>query len=256
MARLFDGTNDSLQSASTLNLSAVSSLTLSFWLWWDSFADDDDTAIEFSANAFSNSGTFFVIPNGGSTNMEIGVHGNVGDNYKEYTRPAAATWHHFCQVMNFGASAANETLFYLNGTLQTEVATPGTSNNTGSFGNFTLNVMSRNNASLFAAGRLADLAIYPGATLNVSEIGALARGASPLLIRPTVTPHVWPLWGDHSPEINLRGGGVALTVNGAVKTGHAPVALDRFLEGFGRPQFIANAPAIGNPARRLLLGVG
>lgn len=52
-------------------------------------------------------------------------------------------------------------------------------------------------------GRLAEVAVWVG-TLNASEFRALARGVSPLIVRPLALRIYLPLWGLSLPEIDLR----------------------------------------------------
>lgn len=221
MARLFDGTDDGLQSASAIDLSAVNKVTVAFWLWWDAFAAGDDLALEFTANYNGSTGGFIIDPNAGAE-IIIGVVGDVGYNQSGWVRPSAAVWHHWVAVFDKSQASAESNL-YIDGALATLNARPTTSNNTNNFANSTLNVMSRNNASLFGAGRMAELALWPGEALNASEILALARGMRPNRIRPASNPYYWPLHGLVSPEPSYRSGGPAMTVNGAVYTNHAPV---------------------------------
>ena len=66
-------------------------------------------------------------------------------------------------------------------------------------------------------------AAYWSASLNASEAAALGAGISPRQIRPQSLVAYYPLWGTHSPEIDLTSGGNSLTVTGATKANHAPV---------------------------------
>lgn len=224
MARLFDGTNDSLQSVSTIDLSGVSKISVVFWLWWDAFANDDDFAMETSANSGGASGSFWINPNGSiPLAFDIHLNGNGTRMNASFTRPSAAAWHQYVFLFDLSKSSNEIDSVYVDGVSQslTYASQP---NPTGNFGNHTLNVMSRNNTAIFGAGRMAELAIYPGELLNASEALALARGARPHRIRPGSNPHYWPLNGLQSPEPSWRSGGSALTVNGgATATNHPPV---------------------------------
>jgi hypothetical protein len=71
-------------------------------------------------------------------------------------------------------------------------------------------------------GKLADYALYD-AVLSAAEIAALAKGASPLTIRPTKLVMYWPLWGITTPEVDLGPLHKVGTVSGAVLANHAPV---------------------------------
>jgi hypothetical protein len=82
--------------------------------------------------------------------------------------------------------------------------------------------------SQFAGG--IDLVCLWKAALTAEEMLALARGAHPLRIRPTLA-FLWPVWGVHDPEIGFGSSGIAgvsLTIGatGAPKSNtNAPVEL-------------------------------
>lgn len=221
MARLFDGTNDSLQAS--VDLSAFSTATLAFWMYWDSFANDDDLAFEFTANYNLNDGGFVVDPNGGTGggggNFEVGCRlGNVHAVY--FTRPSGAAWHHY--LIHFdGTVTSHVALVRVDGTSQT-LTNFVDLGGSGSLANSTLNFMCRNNASLFGAGRMAEVAFWGGVLLGADEAAALTDGTVPTLIRPDALANYWPLWGRASPEQELVGRAEA-TVNGAVFTDHPRV---------------------------------
>jgi len=215
MARLFDGVNDSLQAAS-VDLSGVNKFTLAFELYWDSFGTNDDLALEHTANADTGTTGWVVDPNSSSSKISIAHLGNVGQVTGRIDRPSAAAWHHYVIIFDKSASTNEIGPVYLDGSSVT-VTMVANANNTNNFANSTLNFMSRNNASLFGAGRLANVAIWPGVLLDAAEAAALAKGVSPILIRPTSKPYYWPLIGRASPEVELFYGNTA-TVNGAVAT--------------------------------------
>jgi hypothetical protein len=67
-------------------------------------------------------------------------------------------------------------------------------------------------------GLLADVAMWD-TTLHNGEMAALARGVSPLAVRPTRLRGYWPLWALGSPEPDLAGKGAPGTLVGAVPAG-------------------------------------
>ena len=224
MARLFDGVNDSLQA--TVVLSASNKLTLAFWLYWDAFANDDLLAMELTANFNTTAGTFIVDPNSSDTppanSFEFALHGDVGFCRALFSRPSAAAWHHYVCTMDMSASSHEIAAIYMDGTSQS-ITYFTDDNNTGNFtGSTTLNFMSRNNASLWGKGRLAEVGIWVGVNLDAGEAKALAQGLTPPGVRPGSLEYYWPLIGRTSPEIELMGGASA-TVNGATTTDHPRV---------------------------------
>jgi hypothetical protein len=69
-------------------------------------------------------------------------------------------------------------------------------------------------------GLIADAAIW-NVALTDAEVAVLASGVSPLAVRPAALVAYWPLWGVHSPEIDLKGG-FALTLNNGPTKGEHP----------------------------------
>jgi hypothetical protein len=227
MARLFDGIDDSLQSPSTIDLSAYTKITIAFWLWWNSYANDDDLALEFSANYGLTAGAFIVDPNDPSGTVVLGVHGNLGFNTVSFTRPGSSAWHHWTVVLDMTQAVAEVSAVYIDGVAQS--LTPvSTVNNTGSFANDTLNVMSRNNASFFGAGRWAEIAIWGDYLFTQTDVNNLYNGGNGRLatdIQDSKLPHYWRILGNESPEPPTKGA-ISLIVNGAVQVAH-PFALSK-----------------------------
>lgn len=74
-------------------------------------------------------------------------------------------------------------------------------------------------------GRLAECMLWD-VVLTADEETALFNGINPGLIRPTNLKGHWPVWGLHSPEIDLSNQNNALTVGGTgtpAQANHAPV---------------------------------
>ena len=76
----------------------------------------------------------------------------------------------------------------------------------------------------YMSGRICEVGLWD-VVLTDDEISALARGVTPNRVRPANLKGYWPVWGLHSPEIDLSGNGNSLAVTGAVKADHAPVTL-------------------------------
>jgi hypothetical protein len=71
-------------------------------------------------------------------------------------------------------------------------------------------------------GRIADFAIW-SAALSTGEFAALAKGVSPLRIRPASLVAYYPLFGAGSAEPDAIGQSGNLVLNGTVQAAHAPV---------------------------------
>jgi hypothetical protein len=153
-------------------LTGQNTITLEFWMYENSFSNNDALAFESSQNYNSNVGAFLVDPNnsGGSCaagTFDFGVKGSTY-NVVSVTRPSASAWHEYALVMN-STSTANFAA-YIDGApvTITSCANGGGTN----LGNYTLYMMSRAASSLFNAGKLDDVRIYNRA-LSASEISSL-----------------------------------------------------------------------------------
>lgn len=168
----FDGTDDALYSASNVTYGA-STITITAWVYWDSFANDGDFLFESTASADANDNTFFVMPNGNrGTSDGYLLTMLTGTNYYApyWTRFTAATWTHIAIVLD-NTSLTGVVKVYYDGALQTAAGTYlNVKNSTANFVAGVLNVFSRNNTSGFGAGRIDDLRIY-ARELNATEVG-------------------------------------------------------------------------------------
>jgi len=253
MARLFDGTNDGLQSSATVDLSSAGTglLTLAFWMWWDSFANNDDLAFEHSANYNTNVGTFIVNPNSSAASAFEFGHASGAAKYRSssFARPSTGVWHQYTLV--FSTTAQSAMLAWMDGSAQTLSSVKNDGGAT--WGNHTLNFMCRNNTALYGAGRMAEVGIYNGTTTQ-AQATALAAGYPPLLVQPQNLLYYWPIMGNLATEVDrIAGNGAAVT--GATKTAHPRIIYPSM------PQIVtsvAAAPAGGTTRRYSLttLGVG
>jgi hypothetical protein len=221
MARLFDGINDSLQSASTINLTAYSKLAISFWLWWDAYANNNDQALEMDTSFVASAGNFVVTPDQAAGQFRIGLNGNVGQSTKSFPRPSSAAWHHYVAHLDMSLSADEVVAGYVDSISQT-LSVITANDNTGNFANKTLNFMCRDNSSFFGAGRLCEVAIWGGNFLSTTDIDDLYAGTKlpdSASLSIGAATHYWKICGTASPEPATLGG-INLTVNGAVQTDH------------------------------------
>lgn len=174
---VFNGTSDFLSSAAALTLSDVNNLAMSFWLY-TTFAADDDIVLEYSVDSNSNAGTFKVIANESGTNtFWVDLNGNVGKNGRHCTAPSNSVWHHVIVNLDMtvvGGSGEEVAAIFIDGVSQSlTLNSSQVFNNTGTFADQTLYVMSRAGTGLFADGRICDLRIYPGRQITPYEAGGM-----------------------------------------------------------------------------------
>ena len=216
-ARSFNGTNQSMGTTSSVAISGVSVITLSFWLNVASFGTG--VYIESSSNPNSNTGAFGLSygTTGSCTNYFYFYARNAGGyQVAGFAPPSTGVWHHYTLVINDTASSSAA---YVDGAPQSvtvcmNTGTPST------FLNFPLFFMARNNASGYNAGSLADVAIW-NVALTANEAKSLAN-----CLPPPVThggsnlKGYWPLWGVDSPEADYSGNALPASVTGATTGNH------------------------------------
>lgn len=157
----FNGTSD--RASVAVNLSAYPSITLSFWLNWYSFANNDKLAVEYTAN-YTGANGFIVDPNsttGGLGQMEFGLHGTAGVNNGFAARVKQSQWAHYSIKFDRDpAFSGNRVEIWRDGG-QTGGAKTQTANVGNTWDNSTLYLMSRAGASLFGWGSIAHVAVFP-----------------------------------------------------------------------------------------------
>lgn len=226
MARSFNGTTDS--GSVPLDLSFTPRAAVSFWLYWNAYASNNAVALELAvaANWLADSG-FVVRPNDiGSAQFgaRMGQAGVQSGFY--FSRPSAAAWHHVLVAFDRALAASSEVSVYVDGAAQS--MTNDVSNNlTTNFGaGTTLRVMNTA-VNQRGAGRMADLALWTGATLpSAADAAALAAGRRANWGGLSVQPaYYWPM---------VEGSGAPAAGGGAITwVGGAPIADPPQLDPFG-----------------------
>lgn len=146
--------------------------------------------------------------------------------------PGAGTWFHAAGVF----ASATSRFVYLDGTQSTESTTnramPTVDRTSiGRKGGLT--------AEEYLDGRAAEAGIW-NVALTANEIASLAKGASPLMIRPNALVAYWPLHGRFSPEPDWFGASTPMTVTSATQAAHPPKIVYP-----ARPQLYIPAAAAG-----------
>lgn len=175
---VFDGTND-YASIAALPLASTQRLTLSFWVYWATSADDDDLLMETSTNYNSNTGAFCVFwnastgsANGNTGKLTVAIRGSAGQNAVYFNRPSAAVWHHILLAIDTTrAAAAGQVDLWVDGVAQTPTVWL-TAGGTPTLTDQTWYLLSRAGTTLFASARLADLRVWTR-LLTADEIARL-----------------------------------------------------------------------------------
>lgn len=172
--------------------------------------------------------------------MSLGVAGSANHRFSLYTAGAVAgdpirvitqttgtsfadsttgysanIWQHACGVF----ASATDRRAYVNGGSE---GTNATSRIPAGINSSYLAAQHGASPVVLFSGRIAEAAIWDVA-LSASEIAALARGVSPLRIRPGNLKAYWPLYGVGSPEPDYIGGFHMTLNNAPTQADHAPV---------------------------------
>jgi hypothetical protein len=130
------------------------------------------------------------------------------------------TWTHACGV----AASATDRRVFINGGSKVSNLNSRTPSGVNRFSIGRNGDLSANQR--YFGGMLAEAGIW-NVALTDDEVVSLARGFSPLLIRPQSLVAYWPLLGNTSPEVDLRTNKYNLTVTGATKADHPRILLPR-----------------------------
>lgn len=242
MARLFNDASSEYLEYSSAVLTAVP-ITMAAW-----FRSDDAVATQSLVSISRNATTeerFQLRANGSPAGDPVQALATANNNATVGTASTSTgysvnTWHHAAGVFTSSTSRAAFIDGGSKGTNTTNV-TPGTLNTT-SLGAYAIPA----GRSQYMSGRIAEAAIW-NAALSDDEIAVLARGVSPLYVRPSALAAYWPLWGLHSPEINLTSANLSMTVSGPVYENHAPVTPFSSKAWGTNPFLDGAAPAGGQP---------
>jgi hypothetical protein len=213
MSRLFDDASlDYLEDSNAILTAAP--FTWSIW-----FRADDDTDNFLVLGTLTQGGVdehFFrwrIRIVDGQINWRVEESGSVGQVITT-AGPSINVWHHAVAV----EAASNDRRIYLDGSnkgTDTSTVVP-TGINTTSIGRLDDGTPGDN-----FSGDLAHAAVW-NVALTDQEVATLAAGVSPLRVRRDSLVGYWPINGQ-SPEYNVMGTGINLTVNGTTISEEPPI---------------------------------
>ena len=137
----------------------------------------------------------------GGDPIDAQAYNGANSNPLSTTGYSANTWHHACCV----AAASNSLTVYLDGGGKATVATDVPCS---AFTRMHIGCIYWHPTTAIAYpldGQLAECAIW-NVALTDAEVAILAKGYSPLLVRPQSLVGYWPTVGRTSPEIDIVGG--------------------------------------------------
>lgn len=240
MARDFSKTTSNTLRLGIAGLSGLvhgaSAVSLAGWVNLDSTTTgaDDNTVISAVLDSGSVAGLRLMVDGVGATRRaRIAGRSRTADSYQSRSGTGQAislsTWQHVGGVLNFAAgtltpyangvadnsgSGTFGVTAYVNVNAATSDAV-GTSN-----ANATTGVSPTTAAQV--DGRIAEVAAWTG-DIGASGFASLAKGFSPLLVRPDLLALYLPLFGTASPELERMNRVVGTIVGTVAKADHPPI---------------------------------
>jgi len=219
VARDFPGTAGNYLDAGDVSAIDITGTALTIAVW--AFPDNlNDRMLIAKDGGGANTIQYRIWHANGSVQMQFDIGDSTNFDNASGGSITTGAWQHFALVKNGTGAGA------LKGYKNAGEVASGTSNRTIANQAATLRFGGRS-ADGFGPfdGKLADIGIWDAA-LTVAELSALAKGVSPLFVRPANLKGYWPMWGVGSPEADLSGNANNATVTGTVPVGdHAPVGM-------------------------------
>ena len=176
----FDGVNDFGRSTASISpTTGVTNWTFCAWVWWDSYANNDDLLGELTANINNPyDGAFNINPNSSSpSGVAVFITQDAASGLKyraeSIARWPAAEWVHIAAVFDSRAnSLQGEWTLYTNGVVATQTVRTTDKDQATDLRSDVFYLMSRGGTTLFGAGRLDDVGLW-GSALDSATINAI-----------------------------------------------------------------------------------
>jgi hypothetical protein len=195
-------------------------LTMACW-----FNADNVTAQHILLGIYEPTGStadnFFLSVEGAQANDPFRANVAANNSYASSSAngTTAGTWNHGCGVYTSDSSRTA----YLNGvagTTDTNARTP----NAGSLDRVLVGRFQGGATIVYCDALIAEAALW-NVALSADEVASLAKGVSPLLVRPDSLAFYAPIYGTHGPEPELIGGRDLTVQGGATKAAHPRIFL-------------------------------
>lgn len=221
MARDFDSANPDLAGVATASVVSAYPFTMATWFRQTGTEGTGGQTLMNVADDSSNAIYYRLVVNEGGTNRLEAERRNT--TLRSSVTSGTITnnvWGHAA-----GVYASNTSMLsYLDGVAGTEDTNSVTF--AGTVGVTSLGYLLRATPTQFLDGQLAESAFWDAA-LTAEEIAALAKGFSPLCIRPESLAAYWPLHGNKSPETNWINQDHVMALSGTTKADHPRIIYPR-----------------------------
>jgi len=205
-----------------LNKSVAIFSGLTYPLAFSAWVRPDDRGAQYAVASDSGSGASkqIRIGAGSSGKFIMGMRGANAESPSAHYDNSNTTWFHLVGAF----IANNDQKLYVNGTLDQTSTTTSDISDFADSNEFYIGTgvsSGTNIASKTWEGGIAEVAAY-AAELSAGEIAALAKGFSPLLVRPSALVGYWPLGGPYAPTTIDPVGSNTLTANGGASVESHP----------------------------------
>ncbi len=187
------------------DLSPYSQLTISFWLWWQSFQSDDQLLLEYTSNYNANNGFLIDLnSSGGGCDFNLHLAGNYCAAKATRDTQRSAQWHHYAWLIDFSLASSQTVAIYVDGIADS--FTQG-GNSIPANSSFTadeyLYFMGRNMSAFFGNGSIAHFNIH-NRNLSEAEVFALVMNPFQIMAAPVRSRPAIVAGGGGGPVANYR----------------------------------------------------
>lgn len=233
MARLFTSASSEYLSVASTPVAAAP-LTMACWFRNPTTVVGTQVLFSLMNSGAANDG-FFLEKNGSNLKATTIAGGSAAAAQPATSIATANTWFHLAAVF----ASATDRRAWVNGAAK---ATNATSKTPSGVNSVIIGARGGSSVTSFAGARIAEVGLWNVALLD-EEIAALGAGMSPLKMRSASLVGYWPVWGLHSPEIDLTSGARSMTLSGSPSIADGPLVLPR-----RRYSYAAYDPAAGGDA--------
>ena len=205
-----------------LNKSVAIFSGLTYPLAFSAWVRPDDKGAQYAVASDSGSGASkqIRIGAGSAGKFIMGMRGANAQSPSAHYDNSNTTWFHLVGAF----IANNDQKLYVNGTLDQTNTTLADISDFADSDEFYIGTGIMSGTDLAGRsweGGIAEVAAY-AADLSAGEIAALAKGFSPLMVRPSALVGYWPLGGPYAPTTIDPAGSNTLTANGGASVESHP----------------------------------
>src|ERR1700733_8758812 len=213
------GSTDWLQGGS--NITVGTTISQAAWIWINGGGGSNFGVVGGITPTGCSGATNGWVTNmdGGTSIMEVRRTWSGGGGVWTWSAPATGGWHHWAITYDGSSISILPTVYIDGGSVSVSVHTAVS----GFLAKITAQpLIGGCNGSFTFDGKLAEEVFWNNTILTQAEVTALAKGASPLKVRPESLTFYVPMFGNTSSEVDWSPNHYAVTVTGTAHQNHAP----------------------------------